>query len=423
VNERQLIVDFPTPAHTQTTAFGEPAESAFNNLASRGKPGFTWNRALQTTRRRIRRLICLFLALLALSLLPTAYAVSPQAEAPTTAEPNRLLVHQMLGVSITPRLIRDNLKWIETNREFIDGVILFLGDISASVMQAKPLSYETVASALAPVKDLNSATLKYNFALVFSNKCADPFDDWSICIQNWGSFARAVKDTGLEGIAFDNEEYFEHWTDYPSQSDYPNKSLAEYQAQTRLRGQQVMEAIIKEFPDIELLFFVSPSISEPKTPARIGSLWLGNYAQQNELMGPFFAGFLEGLGTEAVLIDGGAQYKLRYPYEFEELYEWRKYGMASDQTNSAFIPSDLRPAWRERVDFAFGIYNLPWQGRDMTPDTMGPVLFNALNFADRYAWLYIEYDDLVGPNAIEQDWVDWIRWGKQQYTSALLGTQ
>jgi hypothetical protein len=379
--------------------------------------------SLPTKRRRIRRFMCLFMTFLALSLLPIAYAASPPAEVPTAAEPNRLLVHQMLGVSITPQLIRDNLKWIETNREFIDGVVLFLDDISASVMRAKPLSYDTVARALAPVKDLNSTTLKYNFALVFSNKCADPFDDWSICIQNWGNFARAVKDTGLKGIAFDNEEYFEHWTNYPSQSDYPNKSLAEYQAQTRLRGQQVVEAIIKEFPDIELLFFLSPSISEPKTPARLGSLWLGNYAQQNELVGPFFAGFLEGLGTEAVLIDGGAQYELRYPYEFQELYEWRKYGMASDQTNSAFIPSDLRPAWRERVNFAFGIYNLPWQGRDMTPDTMGPVVFNALNFADRYAWLYMEYDDLVGPDGIEQNWVDWIRWGKQQYTTALLDTQ
>jgi hypothetical protein len=359
----------------------------------------------------------------AFSLLPVAYAGSSSAEGPTPAEPNRLLVHQMLGVSITPQLISDNLQWIETNREFIDGVVLFLDEISASVMRPKPLSYDTVARALAPVKDLNSTTLKYNFALVFSNKCADPFDDWSICIQNWANFARAVKDAGLKGIAFDNEEYFEHWTNYPSQSDYPNKSLADYQAQTRLRGQQVVEAIIREFPDIELLFFLSASVSEPKTPARVGSLWLGNHAQQNELVGPFFAGFLEGLGSEAVLIDGGAQYELRYPYEFEALYEWRKYGMASDQTNSAFIPPDLRPAWRERVNFAFGIYNLPWQGRDMTPDTLGPVEFSALNFADRYAWLYVEYDDLLSPNGIEQDWVDWLRWGKQQYASALLDTQ
>ncbi|MCZ7546007.1 MAG: hypothetical protein M5R40_21895 [Anaerolineae bacterium] len=357
----------------------------------------------------------LLLVALAASILCPGSGALPTRPAAAQTEPARLIVHQMVGSRIYPQDVRDNIRWIERERPFLDGVVLNLNEASSSVMRNAPLSYRAVAAELAPVRDLGSSTLQYNLAVVFNDKCADPFDDWSVCIGNWVNFARAVKDAGLAGIAFDNEEYFTRWTNYPDDCDYPERSLQEYHDQVRLRGRQVMAAVTAVFPDIDIITFQGPYVSEPGSPSQFAAFETVNRADRNELKGAFFAGFLEGTGSRALVIDGGGAYGLRYPEEFALFYEWRRYGIASDAADSAFIPPHLRPLWRARVSLASGLYNMPWRQRDMDAAIMGEAALNALSQADSYVWLYFEQVDLVTPGGIDDDWVDALRTAKETY--------
>ena len=286
-------------------------------------------------------------------------------------------------------------------------------------MQNTPLSYTTVEAEFAPLKNLNSTTLTDNFALVFNDKCADPFDDWTVCIQNWTTFAKAIKDAGLVGIAFDNEEYSGKWSNYPDDVKYKNKSLQEYQDQVRLRGREIMQAVSTEFPNIKIITFHGPYISEPQTPEWI----IGSWPLYHELKGPFFAGFLEGMGSAAMNIDGGEIYQLRTKQEFADSYNWQKFGMSSNETNSSFIVPSMRQSWRDNVSISWGVYNQPWWGATMNSSVIKTTLENALSQADDYVWLYLEGNTLLAPGGIGQDWVDAIRSAKNTYLNTQINTQ
>lgn len=368
------------------------------------------------------RLFASFLLLLlaASSLLSLNAAGQPEAVLPRATTPSYLLLHQMVGdIRIYPETVRDNLEWIETNREFIDGVFFNLNEVSSSVMLNSPLPYDDIIAQIAPVIDLNSTTLTHNFALVFNRQCADPFDDWSVCIENWRKLARAINVAGLTGIAFDSEEYFERWTDYPDNSAYPDRSLEEYQDQTRLRGKQVMQAIVSEYPEISVIVLKGPYISEPQFPEQIGSAWLGNNAEHNELKGAFFVGFLEGLGPQAELIDGGQRYELRTQEEFALFDQWRRYILPSDAIDSTFIPPSLRGSWDKQINFAFAVYNRPYKGQEMDAKIIVPTTIHALEYADEYVWLYFEQADLLSPNGIDEEWVIALRFVKALHLTDL----
>jgi hypothetical protein len=153
-----------------------------------------------------------------------------------------------------------------------------------------------------------------------------------------------------------------------------------------------------------------PYISEPKTPARVTLQQLAS-ASSYELFGPFFAGWVAAAGPRAVVSDGGEVYQYRTADDFQVSYDWRKTGIASDTTASAFIPPELRPRWRVEVDVAFGTYDRTWKPQfPMSPDIMRTTLANALRRADRYVWYYTEGDDWWGDGKRPpQAWVDAIR--------------
>jgi len=188
----------------------------------------------------------------------------------------------------------------------------FSVNVSGNCMSSNPMSYQIIANALAPIKDIPFNHLKQNYVLVFGNSPGDVFDDWSVPIQNFANLAKAIKNAGLSGIYFDNEEYSRHWTNYPDACLYKNKTLQEYQDQVWLRGKELMEAMVSQFPQIKFIVLHGPYISEPLAPSPLFPQW----QTHNELKGPFFAGLLEGTGSTAVFIDGGELYNYRITQEF-----------------------------------------------------------------------------------------------------------
>ncbi len=280
-------------------------------------------------------------------------------------------------------------------------------------MLAEPLSYRWIYDDwLEPLKGIYSRFTR-NFVRAVVRSPGDVFDDaaWAVVVENWRRLARAAKAAGLRGIHFDNEEYFERWQNYPEDYGSPSRSLAAYRQQTRLRGRQIMAAVVEEFPGVEVFFLHGPYLSEPKTPYAVRRDQAGG-AEYHELRGSFFVGFVEGAGRRGKVIDGGEVYQYCTESDFQTSYRWRKYGIASQKTNCAFIPPYLRSSWAERVGISFGVYNQSWpdpQEDRMNPSIAKTTLTNALRRCDEYVWFYAERDDWLMEGGAPEKWVEAVR--------------
>jgi hypothetical protein len=314
-----------------------------------------------------------------------------------------LIFHQQpFGDTTSPADVAENMAYIESLP--FDGITVVLS-ASAHLMQGDPISYgEMYDDGLAPLTGA-FRRMRHNFVLAHIDYPGDVFDDsaWDTTTQNFRHLARATRDAGLRGIFFDNEAYNRQWTDYPEDYTNPQHSLREYQQQAHLRGRQIMEAMVDEYPEIELLIFHGPYLSEPKTPLYVRMNQAGSWIE-HELHGPFFVGFLDGLGDRAKLIDGGEVYQYRTADDFRRSYDWRKFGMASPETDCAFLPEHLRAAWPERISISFGQATHPYAGEPMTPEIMRTSLANALRQADDYVWLYTEADTWMKPGGMPSKW-------------------
>src|SRR6185295_917790 len=288
---------------------------------------------------------------------------SPAAQ---TAPRSSLLYCGWFGnTTPTPAFVAANKAFLETQP--FNGLVVYLRNdaagfnASTKTTTTTPLSASDLATLLAPLRNTTFTTLRENFGLIQGTTPPDFFDDWTIPVANFAAVARALKDAGLKGIVFDNEQYFSPWGNFPSGCKYVARTLAEYQAQARLRGRQVMEAMIAQFPEIAVITLHGPYVSEPRVPTPLFPVWY----TANELFGAFFTGMMEGLTGAALKIDGGELYHLRSADEFNRSYTWRKTTMPSDAFNCAFIPPALRPAWPGKSSICFGVYDRPFGGADM----------------------------------------------------------
>lgn len=346
--------------------------------------------------------------------------VRPAAAAPGGAGPTPALILQdWYGTSPcpTPTFIRNNRQYLETLP--FDGIAVYMrtpdgaDNITLDAMTNKPLGYLAIARVLAPIKGVQFTNLTHNFAAVLSGRPPDFFNDWTQIIRNFADLARAAREIGLKGIYFDNENYFDKWANYPAGVEFPAVTLKDYQDQARMRGRQMMEAMVSQFPDIVVLSTHGPYISEPKSPAPLFPQW----SSTNQLMGPFFCGFLEGAGKKATVVDGGKLYHLRTPKEFQESYAWRKTGIAAEKVDCPFIPAPLRQTWAQRVNVAFGLYDKPVANSDMVPEILKPTLVSALRQSDRYTWLCIERFSFLKPakdGGAADFWVNAVRQAKAE---------
>jgi hypothetical protein len=319
---------------------------------------------------------------------------SSRAAAPAPVSgPASLIYAGWYGNTIpTPSFVSANLAFLESQP--FDGLVLYLRDpgltfnVTTKTMTTTPVSYDTALWVMSPVKNLGFTHLTQNLGLIQGSTPPDFFDDWSVTIQNFANVAKAAKDSGLKGLCFDNEQYSAPWGNYGSSTKYAaSKSLAEYQAQARLRGKQVMEAMVAQFPDIAVITLHGPYISETNAPA---SLQFPQWQSGNELLGPYFSGFMEGVSGSAANIDGGELYTLRTSAQFDASYVWRRTTLASDAVNCPFIPAALRTVWPDRSSISFGVYDKAFAGATMDPAILRSTLANALGRADRYVWYYAD---------------------------------
>jgi hypothetical protein len=312
-----------------------------------------------------------------------------------------LINAQQSGFQSRPEYIRDHFAHIETLP--FDGLTISTTTGSA-IMRGQVRSYAEIASDFAPLNGLPFGRMKHNFALINVDRPADFFGDWTVTIENFRLLAKVLKEKGIEGIFFDNEEYRRPIFNYPEDCSDRSKSLQEYQDQARLRGRQIMQAMVREYPEIVFVVFHGPYSSCSSTPdnVRAGQTkW-----QLEELRGSFSAGLIEGMASTTRFVDGGEVYAYRSVDDFKVSYDFRKYRIASPEIDCAFISNHLRPVWPLKVSIAFGLYNYSFGGQLMTPAILQTTLERALQRCDDYVWLYFEKENWNAPGEIAPEWVD-----------------
>lgn len=320
--------------------------------------------------------------------------------APASAAP--LLINAQQGdLRSRPEYIRDHFAHIESLP--FDGLTL-TSTTGSVLMNGMARSYADISRDFAPLNGLAFTRMTHNFALLKVDKPADFFGDWTVTVENFRMLARVLKERGIKGIFFDNEEYLGKLFNHPDDCSDLSKSLDQYRDQARLRGRQIAQAIASEYPGIVIVALHGPYSSFSGTPNQVRggqTNW-----QVEELRGPFSAGLIEGLDSRSQFVDGGEVYAYRTVDDFQVSYDYRKTGIATAAAACPFISAFLRPVWPPKVGISFGVYNLPFAGQTMTPSIMRTTLERALRRCDDFVWLYFENVNWNAPGEAAQSWFD-----------------
>ena len=223
-----------------------------------------------------------------------------------------LLLAQQPGTSNQPESIKLYIDHIESMP--FDGMFIHLVPYSWLVMKGDSISYEDIYNKLSPIKNVFN-TFQHNFIYIFIDFPGDLWADevWEITARNFAHMARAARDYGLKGIIYDNEEYQEgKWMNYGEDYQNPDYTLEEHADKTIMRGKQVMEAMIAEFPEIEILHYHGPYLSESSTSVPAIVMGQAAYWDKYELLGPFFTGMVLGKGDRGTVIDGGGSISIPF---------------------------------------------------------------------------------------------------------------
>ena len=300
---------------------------------------------------------------------------------------------------------------------------------------ASLLSYNTIWNEVKNVKDLYPT--KSNFLTVNMHFPGDFWDDvvWSNVIANFGTVAKVAKDLGFRGVVFDDEAYDDEshkminykrgnaWYDTKAYSN-PNHTFAEHAAKITVRFQQIMEAMVSEYPAIDVLYYHSPVEGHIKADNGINGhpvvVDVG-LEREHEWTGAMFTGLKQGLSHQATLHDMGEDYKLRTQTHFDDAYAWRKYTIASDATNNAVdstqhwtVPTEERNSWAEEVHVNFMVSNEPLSStydEFNTTDKVGlndmkTTLERALDKSDNYVIFYSASSSDNQGGLIPLDWLN-----------------
>lgn len=291
-----------------------------------------------------------------------------------------------------------------------DGMVVNIPASWSLMSPGTVLTRAEVQTWLTPLKPFNNGM--ENYLQVNIDDPGDLFDDaaWAQVTANWQMMARVAAATGFTGILFDNEEYAGHWENFPQ--DYPPgdaaRGLDAYRAMASQRGREIMQAIAAVMPDGKVAFAHGPYASVPATSAAPPAIeqQMGDWHGQ-ELRGPLFTGFVEGMGPGQTMIDAGELYALRSAAEFAQSFDYR------ENLLPGLIPWQVDPAvlanWGALVDQGHMIYTDAFPpGYTHTPETIVATLLNAFDHSEGAVFLYSEIGQLgwFAPQTLPQAWLD-----------------
>jgi hypothetical protein len=252
------------------------------------------------------------------------------------------------------------------------------------------------------LKAVRSRKLTENFVLLNANPGnVDWFDDegWASIVDHCQIAAWVAKQGGAKGILFDPEPYAPpHATfHYAAQPQHEEYTFAEYHAQARKRGREMMRAITEEYSDITLLCYFMNSVVVSATGNADPRPALA--ATRYGLYPALIDGWLDVVPPTVTLVDG-----CESAYRYNSTAEYLESAVAIKGVCAELVSRENRAKYRAQVQVSFGIYlDAYWNPKDSewgawyVDGLGGPrverLLANtatALRVADEYIWIYGE---------------------------------
>ena len=228
---------------------------------------------------------------------------------------------------------------------------------------------------------------------------------WAVAADNLAFLAEFARDTGLAGIAFDEEDYSEGRQFFKVEGDPPDAELA---ALVRRRGRQVFEAVFRAYPDIMFhsswLFSGLHKWHAWATP-EFGPDQSALAASFGELWGFFMNGAIDAMPPGATIVEGNEERGYHGNADRNEfaVAAWRASRGAVGQ-----IAPENAGKFLSRLSVSFGQYADSYVNGEKSRYYFPPLggsrlkrwhenLQRAINVADDYVWIY-------GENGTFVDW-------------------
>lgn len=332
----------------------------------------------------------------------------------------KLVLHQRNAIAVTAATFRDRFAAMEATLDAYDGLFLALPASGARILTSEAVPASTIAQDLAPLASLAPVRLRHNFAVVPMQRSFDVFDDPATLLENVRRLAVAARDAGLVGLVIDNEAGGGGRFQYPYDARDPSKTEAQYREQTQAVSRRIAQTITGAFPDAVIVVLRGPAGADARSPASL----VNKEVDSAGLLGPFFAGFVEGAGARTLLVDGGTDYGLRTDEQFAASKAWRGDGIAEEQVEGGFIPEALRAQWPNLVSVAFGVRELDGSLGNLLPNDprlWAATAAGALRQSSHFAWASFDLVDQT--RAPETDpWIGAARLAKRAAQGAALAS-
>jgi hypothetical protein len=256
---------------------------------------------------------------------------------------------------------------------------------------ARRFALADFAGNIADLKAVHGSVQKLTENFLRFNVCpggVDWFDDgaFAVVLHNAEVAGQVARAGGCRGLMFDIEMYQDPLFTYSKQPHKDSRSLAEYGAKVRERGQALMQAFSRHYPDITVLLTYGYGIT-----GLGGDRSKAPYGLLKDLLDGLFDGAVAG----ATLVDA-----------FEGAYSFRTHRefVNARETVLQTLPRQTgNPRqYRRHVRLGFGIWMdnrygaKAWHTDDLeqnyfTPEEFEYAVFCALDVADRYVWVYTEH--------------------------------
>ncbi len=218
----------------------------------------------------------------------------------------------------------------------------------------------------------------------------DWFDDHQAALGNARLAAQLARAGRCDGILLDTEPYQGKLFDYHKQREANRHSPAEYAAEAKRRGAELMTAFQEGYPGLTVFLTFGDSLVWRQSDG--GKKPLADCP--DGLLVPFIDGMIEAAKRPARLVDGHEMsYGYRDPAAFAVARETIK-------LRAATLSSD-RAGYARVVSAAFGIWlDYDWQktgwkpaeheSNYFSPDRLETSLRAGLEQSDEYVWIYSE---------------------------------
>jgi hypothetical protein len=218
----------------------------------------------------------------------------------------------------------------------------------------------------------------------------DWFDDYSAILNNARLAAKIAREGKAAGLLFDIEQYNSQLFNYAKQRDAKTKSWAQYAAQAKTRGREVMSAFQEGYPD--LVVFMTWAYSLPHAQCGVDDIKLAQV--DYGLLKPFLDGMFEAATGKTKIVDG-----FETSYGYKEAKQFDAIPIITKKTVLPWMPDPQK--YLNHMSQGFGLWmdndwrNKAWNETDFsknhfTPDEFERSVREALRASDEFVWIYTE---------------------------------